>query len=115
MLGSLPSSGNDVPILECSRLSRIFRVRRGLLGPTGFIRAVDDVTFSVPRGEVLAIVGESGCGKTTLARMLLGLLPPSHGEIRVARKQNWRRSYYGEAHTAGFPRSLLLPQSSEDS
>jgi len=47
---------------------------------------VDDVSFTVRQGEVLAIVGESGCGKTTLARMLLGLLPPSSGSIRFTGK-----------------------------
>ena len=44
--------------------------------------AVDDVSFSVNRGEVFAVVGESGCGKTTLARMLLRLIEPDGGEIR---------------------------------
>src|SRR5260370_38109887 len=46
--------------------------------------AVDGVSFSVSRGETFAVVGESGCGKTTLARMLLGLVEPDRGEGRVA-------------------------------
>ncbi len=73
-----------VPVLECDRVTRLFRVRRGLFETPATLRAVDDVSFSVREGEVLAIVGESGCGKTTLARMLLGLLAPSGGSIRFA-------------------------------
>ena len=74
----------SVPVLECDRVTRLFRVKRGLFETPATLRAVDDVSFSVQEGEVLAIVGESGCGKTTLARMLLGLLPPSGGSIRFA-------------------------------
>lgn len=47
----------------------------------GHVKAVDGVTFDVKRGETLAIVGESGCGKTTLAKAIVGLLPITHGEI----------------------------------
>ena len=68
-------------ILECEGVTRVFRIRKGLLAPTRTLRAVSDVSLSVARGEVLAVVGESGCGKTTLARMLLGLLPPTSGRI----------------------------------
>ncbi len=74
----------SAPVLECDRVTRLFRVTRGLFETPATLRAVDDVSFSVQEGEVLAIVGESGCGKTTLARMLLGLLPPSGGSIRFA-------------------------------
>ncbi len=72
------------PILECDRVTRLFRVKRGLFEAAAALRAVDDVSFAVREGEVLAIVGESGCGKTTLARMLLGLLSPTSGTIRFA-------------------------------
>ena len=72
------------PVLECDGVTRLFKVKKGLFEAAATLRAVDDVSFAVREGEVLAIVGESGCGKTTLARMLLGLLPPSGGTIRFA-------------------------------
>ena len=68
-------------ILECERVTRVFSIRKGPLAPARALRAVNDVSLSVARGETLAVVGESGCGKTTLARMLLGLLPPTSGRI----------------------------------
>jgi peptide/nickel transport system ATP-binding protein len=60
-----------------------FRVQRGFLRQRQLLHAVRDVSLSVPQGEVLALVGESGSGKTTLGRMLLGLLRPCAGEIRM--------------------------------
>ena len=56
-------------------------IGKGILSAKKPLRAVDDVSLKVNRGEVLAVVGESGCGKTTLAKMLLGLLEPTAGEI----------------------------------
>ena len=70
-------------ILECRKVGRIFAVGAGMFAGKRTLRAVDEVDLDIARGEVLAIVGESGCGKTTLARMMLGLLPPSSGEILV--------------------------------
>lgn len=68
-------------VLECRNVGRTFMIGRGPFVKKKPLRAVQDVSLSVRRGEVLAVVGESGCGKTTLAKMLLGLLPPSSGEI----------------------------------
>ncbi len=69
------------PALECRHLGRTFHIRKGLLAEKQPLYAVDDVSLTINRGEVLAVVGESGCGKTTLAKMLLGLLEPTAGEI----------------------------------
>ena len=71
----------DAPVLECRDVSRTFMIGKGPFVQKRPLRAVQDVSLSIERGEVLAVVGESGCGKTTLAKMLLGLLPPSGGEI----------------------------------
>src|ERR1051325_5395417 len=73
--------------IEVANLRREFRVRSGLMAADRRVIAVDDVTFSVPAGGVLGIVGESGCGKTTLARLILGLLTPTAGSAMVEGKE----------------------------
>ena len=65
-------------VLEARDLSRHFSMRRGLLGRRQVLKALDGVSFSLDRGQTLAVVGESGCGKTTLAkRLALVDLPPA--------------------------------------
>ncbi len=73
----------SAPAIEVRGLRRVFRVRQGLFAPPREVVAVDDVSFSVPAGSVLGVVGESGCGKSTLARLILGLLEPSAGDVLV--------------------------------
>ena len=63
------------PLLSVERVTREFRVGASVL------RAVDDVTFHVDPGETLGLVGESGCGKTTVGRLVLRLLPVTAGRI----------------------------------
>ena len=71
------------PLLEVSHLKVYFPIRSGLLRrSTERVHAVDDVTFTLREGETLGMVGESGCGKTTLARCLIRLLDPTEGSIR---------------------------------
>ena len=63
------------PVLEVRGLRKVFPLRRGFLRRTvGAVRAVDDVSFTIARGETLALVGESGCGKTTTARCIVRVL-----------------------------------------
>ena len=69
--------------IEVHDIRRVFATGGGIFAGQRQVRAVDGVSFSVPAGEVLGIVGESGCGKSTLARIILGLLPASAGEVRI--------------------------------
>jgi oligopeptide/dipeptide ABC transporter ATP-binding protein len=74
-------------LLEVDRLVKYFPVRGGLLQRTvAWVKAVDDVTFFIRRGETLGLVGESGCGKTTVGRTILRLLPSTGGQVRFEGK-----------------------------
>jgi len=75
---------NEVPVLAVERLVKHFPVNRGLIlsRSVGEVRAVDDVSFELARGETLALVGESGCGKSTTGRLILRLMDPTSGAIR---------------------------------
>jgi peptide/nickel transport system ATP-binding protein len=70
------------PVLEVSHLTTRFDIRTGVLRRvTGRVHAVEDISFSLRAGETLALVGESGCGKSTTGRSILRLVPPSSGTI----------------------------------
>ena len=75
------------PLVEVCKLTRAFDVSAPWLDrvierrPKQFVRAVDDISFSIERGQTLALVGESGCGKSTLARLLMGLHAPTAGSV----------------------------------
>ena len=71
----------DGTILRATGLKVYFPVRRGLLGRTRYVRAVDGVDLAVRRGRTLGLVGESGSGKTTLGRAILRLVPASEGDV----------------------------------
>ncbi len=84
----LPTTAATAPMLEAIGVSRVFDVSRPWLqrvlareGRLG-LRAVDAVSFAIPRASTLSLVGESGCGKSTIARLSVGLLAPSGGDIR---------------------------------
>src|ERR1041384_7318566 len=73
--------GPAQPMLEVRGLTKHFKVGGTFRNKAGVVRAVDDVSFNVAKGEVLGIVGESGCGKSTTARLMIDLITPDKGEI----------------------------------
>jgi peptide/nickel transport system ATP-binding protein len=81
------SSGTPTPLVQVQDLAKIFDVSAPWLNrvverkPRQFVHAVDGVSFSIQRGQTLALVGESGCGKSTVARLLVGLYAPTRGSV----------------------------------
>ena len=70
-------------VLEATGVSKYFPARRGVFGASGApVRAVDGVSFQIEKGKTLGVVGESGCGKTTTAKLVLGLENPTSGTMR---------------------------------
>ena len=77
-----PAGGNTTPLLRVVDLKTHFPIKRGLLKATvGYVKAVDGVSFDVNRGETVGLVGESGCGKSTVGRTILRLIPATAGNV----------------------------------
>ncbi len=82
-VADLPGAGTGEPLLTVRALTKHFPVTKGaiLRRQVGAIHAVDDVSFVVQRGETFGLVGESGCGKSTTARLILKLIPVTSGDV----------------------------------
>lgn len=77
-------SNNDSMLLEVNDLKMHYPVRSGsLFGKPSYVRAVDGVSFSIAKGETLGLIGESGCGKSSVGRSLLRLIDPTSGTVRL--------------------------------
>ncbi|MFA5903300.1 MAG: oligopeptide/dipeptide ABC transporter ATP-binding protein [Desulfobacula sp.] len=86
-----------VDIVKVNQLKKYFPVTSGVfLRQSGYVHALDGVSFSLKKGETLGIVGESGCGKTTLGRCVMGLIEPTSGDITIKGKM--------------FSRAHVIPQ-----
>ena len=76
------------PLLEVNSLKKHFPIKGGILGgTTGYVYAVDGVSFSIDKGETLSLVGESGCGKSTVGKAILRLIEPTAGEVHLDGKR----------------------------
>jgi peptide/nickel transport system ATP-binding protein len=84
--GEVGNSG--MPLLSVKNLTKHFPLKSGIFGGSkAVVRAVDGISFDVAEGETLGIVGESGCGKSTTARLLVDLITPDSGDIRLGGKR----------------------------
>ena len=72
------------PLFSLSRVSKTYSVKQGLFGGRLPLHALSNVSFHIDEGEAVGLVGESGCGKSTLAKILLGLLKPSEGDVMIS-------------------------------
>jgi peptide/nickel transport system ATP-binding protein len=100
-----------IPLIELQHLTRRFQVKRKV-----FITAVNDITLSINSGEIVCLVGESGCGKTTTGKMIAGLLKPSEGTIRFngqdvtkLQKEEWKKYRLGVQMVHQDPYASLNP------
>src|SRR5688572_5418386 len=82
---------NPTDLLDVQSLQKFFPITKGFLQRhVGDVRAVDDVSFTIPKGITLGLVGESGCGKTTTSRLVMRAFDPSSGAIWFNdRKRGW--------------------------
>ena len=110
-------SADSSPLIEVKNLVKHFPITRGIVfqKQIGAVKAVDDVSFEVKRGETLGIVGETGCGKSTTARLLVRLLDPTSGQIVLRRRGHLRaQGRFAEGPSPrdadGLPGPLLVAQ-----
>ncbi len=76
------TDAKNIPLIEVHNLKKYYPIKGGVIThTTGHIKAVDGVSFSIPKGQTLGLVGESGCGKSTIGRQLVGLETPTEGTI----------------------------------
>jgi peptide/nickel transport system ATP-binding protein len=101
-----PNLTDSTPLLEVRDLKKHFPITKGLFSSIhGYVKAVDGVSFAIPRGQVLGLVGESGCGKTTVGRMIMRLYKPTAGQILVRLAGDGQSA----ADIAGLNHGQLMP------
>ncbi|HSW21027.1 MAG TPA: oligopeptide/dipeptide ABC transporter ATP-binding protein [Ramlibacter sp.] len=100
------------PLLEVQGVVRHFHVHAGAGRPSGTLRAVDGVSLTLGAGETLGVVGESGCGKSTLARLIVGLLEPTAGTIRIDGGDIWEPGAAGRERRRNFQMVFQNPAGS---
>ncbi|MCA9915381.1 MAG: ATP-binding cassette domain-containing protein, partial [Anaerolineae bacterium] len=97
-------------LLDVRGLKKYFPIQKGLLRRTvGYVKAVDDVSFFIRKGETLGLVGESGCGKTTTSRTAIRLYQPTEGQVLFRSEESAFADSNGMVDLAGLSRNALKP------
>ena len=78
---STQKAATPQPLLQAIDLKKHYPVKKGLFAPERLVKALDGVSFTLERGKTLAVVGESGCGKSTFARAIIGLVKATDGKV----------------------------------
>ena len=105
------------PLIRVENLKKYYPIRGGVIThTTGYVHSVDGVSFSIAEGETLGLVGESGCGKSTVGRQLVGLEKPTGGRLFYHGERIWRSLYAEKEKKSvrtqladGVPGSHILP------
>ena len=71
----------QTPLIQVEGLKKYFPIRKSLRGVTGYVKAVDGISLTIDRGEIFGLVGESGCGKSTIGRSIINLIAPTAGRV----------------------------------
>jgi oligopeptide/dipeptide ABC transporter ATP-binding protein len=100
-----PGAVEAAPILEARGLKKYFPVKRAAMARREWLRAVDEVDFSLEKNRVFSLVGESGCGKSTVARLILRLSEPTGGEVLFREKEVFALK---GAELKGFRKSVQI-------
>jgi len=100
------------PLLQLDGVVKHFHIRAHAGRPAGLLRAVDGVSLTLAAGETLGVVGESGCGKSTLARLIVGLLEPTAGTIRINGGDIWEAGAAGRERRRHFQMVFQNPAGS---
>ncbi len=109
-----PATVDDQILLDVRHLKMWFPRRKGFLGrDVTYVKAVDDVSFSIRRGETLGLVGESGCGKTTVGRCIMRVYEPTAGEIIYHQRGKTPTAPTAAVDLAGLSRQQLIPYRQE--
>ncbi len=108
----MSSSEPGSPLLEVQGVVKHFHIRAGAGHAGGTLRAVDGVSLTLTAGETLGVVGESGCGKSTLARLMVGLVAPDAGTIRVGGGDIWEGGAAGRERRRSFQMVFQNPAGS---
>ncbi|MFD0824060.1 ABC transporter ATP-binding protein [Neobacillus sp. M.A.Huq-85] len=97
---------NESPLLQVEELKTYYPIKKGIFSKTvGHVKAVDGVTFTISPGETLGLVGESGCGKSTIGKTLIGLESPTQGQIFF---QGQRISEYSNGEMKSIRKDLQI-------